>query len=95
MPVSPSPEHISFVRFPVRAVFPWRGAEPLENDLIRLNPASAKWGMLAGSIYRQFKSFDDIEAAFGTHFENFQKCTINDDCFGLQLEYLVFVCQKK
>ncbi|MGC3940407.1 class I SAM-dependent methyltransferase [Roseobacter sp. EG26] len=80
---------------PAPGCFSLQGAELLENNLIRLNAGQGKWGILTGSIYRQFRSFEDIEETFGSHFENFQKCTIKDDCFGLPLEYFVFVCQRK
>jgi SAM-dependent methyltransferase len=78
---------------PAPGCFSLIGAEPLGSDLIRIRTDS-KWDMLNGTIYHQFKSWDDIESRFGTHFGNFQKCMIKDDCYGLPLEYFVFVCQK-
>ncbi len=78
---------------PAPGCFSLIGAEPLGSDLIRIRTDS-KWDMLNGTIYHQFKSWNDIESRFGTHFGNFQKCMIKDDCYGLPLEYFVFVCQK-
>jgi SAM-dependent methyltransferase len=70
------------------------GAEELGNDLIRINTDS-KWSMLNGTIYRRFRDFDDIESTFGECFEDFRRCGIKDDCYGLALEYSIFVCRKK
>jgi SAM-dependent methyltransferase len=81
------------VSVPAPGCFSLAGSEPLGNDLIRIKTES-KWAMLNGTIYHQFRSWDDIEARFGSHFHNFQKCTIKDDCYGMALEYFVFVCQK-
>ena len=81
------------VSVPAPGCFSLIGAEKIGNDLIRIK-TSSKWDMLNGTIYHQFNSFDDIEKKFGTHFRNFQKCSIKDDCFGLPLEYFIFVCQK-
>ena len=78
---------------PAPGCFSLIGAEKLGNDLIRVK-TSSKWDMLNGTIYHQFHSFDDIENKFSSHFKNFQRCTIKDDCFGLALEYFIFVCQK-
>ena len=81
------------VSVPAPGCFSLLGAEQIGGDLIRIKTAS-KWGILNGSIYHQFRSFEDIETKFGTHFCNFQKCIIKDDCYGLPLEYFIFVCQK-
>jgi ubiquinone/menaquinone biosynthesis C-methylase UbiE len=74
--------------------FSLEGSEDLGNHLIRLRTKD-KWSMLDGSVYYRFSSFEHIESVFGSHFTNFQKCTISDDCFGLKLGYFVFVCQKR
>jgi SAM-dependent methyltransferase len=74
--------------------FSLAGAEDLGNDLIRVRTDS-KWSMLNGTIYRRFRGFADIESTFGECFEDFRRCTIQDDCYGLPLEYLVFVCRKR
>lgn len=82
------------VSVPSPQCFSLIGAEEIGNNLIQINTKS-KWNMLNGSIYHRFRSFEEIEAVFGTHFYNFQKCRISDDCFGLSLDYFVFVCQKR
>lgn len=74
--------------------FSLAGAKELGNNLIRINTTS-RWDILNGSIYYRFASFDHIEAVFGSHFHNFQRCQISDDCFGLPLHYFIFVCQKR
>jgi SAM-dependent methyltransferase len=74
--------------------FSLSGAEEVGNDLIRLR-TDAKWSMLNGMIYRRFRDFADIEATFGECFTDFRRCTINDDCYGLPLEYFIFVCRKR
>jgi SAM-dependent methyltransferase len=79
---------------PAPTCFSLQGAEHINDNTIRLNPENPKWGILAGSIYRTFDGAADIEDAFGSHFENFSHCTLKDDCFGLQLDYFVFVCQR-
>ena len=78
---------------PSPGCFSLAGAEELGNDLIRIQ-TNSKWNMLNGSIYHRFSSFDDIERKFGECFSNFRRCTIKDDCFGLPLEYFIFVCRK-
>lgn len=70
-------------------------AVELGGDLIRINNADPKFNFLNGSIYRRFNSFEDIEDTFGGHFRDFQRCTLQDDCFGLSLEYFIFVCQRR
>lgn len=79
---------------PMPGCFSLQGSEDIGNGLIRLK-TNSKWGMLNGSIYHRFDSFEDIENRFGEHFHTFQKCTITDDCYGLALQYFVFVCQRK
>jgi len=79
---------------PAPGCFSLQGAEDLGNGLIRLKTGS-QWAMLTGSIYYRFQDFDDIERIFGECFEDFQRCTIRDDCFGLALEYFVFVCKRR
>jgi len=74
--------------------FSLRGAQELGNDLIQIQTDS-KWNMLNGTIYRRFRDFEDIESTFGEGFEDFRRCTIRDDCYGLPLEYSIFVCRKK
>lgn len=78
---------------PAPGCFSLIGADKIGNDLIRIR-TSSKWDMLNGTIYHQFRSFDDIKNKFGSRFKNFQWCSIKDDCFGLPLEYFIFVCQK-
>jgi SAM-dependent methyltransferase len=79
---------------PAPTCFSLQNAQKLENNLIRIQSAS-KWSMLTGSIYRAFHSPADIESAFGTHFENFSHASLTDNCFGLALDYFIFVCQKR
>jgi len=74
--------------------FSLSGAEDLGNGLIRIN-TNTKWNILNGSIYHKFESFEDIESVFGSYFCNFQRCRITDDCFGLPLDYFIFVCQRR
>jgi SAM-dependent methyltransferase len=78
---------------PAPGCFSLQDAEELGDDLIRLRSTS-KWGMLSGMIYRRFRDFEDIEAVLGEYFSDFSRCTIRDDCYGLALEYFVFVCRK-
>lgn len=82
------------VSVPTPSCFSLQGAENIGNNLIRIN-TNSKWNMLNGTIYYKFDSYQHVEKEFGTHFYNFQKALISDDCFGLKLEYFVFVCQKK
>jgi 2-polyprenyl-3-methyl-5-hydroxy-6-metoxy-1,4-benzoquinol methylase len=82
------------VSVPSPGCFSLIGAEELGDNLIRIN-TDTKWNMLNGTIYYRFDSFEHIDKIFGTHFRSFQKCTIKDDCYGLPLEYFVFVCQRK
>lgn len=79
---------------PTPGCFSLIGASELENDLVQIKTES-KWDMLNGTIYHRFSSFDDIDAKFGKYFKNFQHCRLGDDCFGLPLEYFIFVCQKR
>jgi 2-polyprenyl-3-methyl-5-hydroxy-6-metoxy-1,4-benzoquinol methylase len=88
------PGGYAVVSVPSPGCFSLIGAEELGNNLIRIRTGS-KWNMLNGTIYYRFDTFDHIEAVFGTHFKNFQKCTIKDDCYGLPLEYFIFVCQRR
>lgn len=73
--------------------FSLEGAEELGGDLIRIRPTS-KWSMLEGMVYHRFRDVGAIEAAFGEVFGDFSFSTIRDDCYGLPLEYFVFVCRK-
>jgi ubiquinone/menaquinone biosynthesis C-methylase UbiE len=82
------------VSVPKPGCFTLIGAEELGNDLIRIKTAS-KWDILNGSIYYRFQSAKHIETVLGSEFINFRHATINDDCFGLPLEYSIFVCQKR
>lgn len=82
---------------PTPNCFSLENAIPLGNNLIQLNP-QFDWGgrgIHKDTIYYRFDSFEHIEKIFGDSFYNFQKCTISDDCYGLKLEYFVFVCQRK
>jgi SAM-dependent methyltransferase len=82
---------------PTPRCFSLENAVPLSGNLIRLVPGF-KWSgrdMLKDMIYYRFDSFEQIEADFGTHFENFSRCLISDDCYGIKLEYFVFVCRKR
>ncbi|MFP3553223.1 class I SAM-dependent methyltransferase [Paraburkholderia sp. SIMBA_049] len=81
------------VSVPSPGCFSLIGCEDLGGDLVRIK-TNSKWDILNGSIYYRFRSFDDIEEKFGQCFTNFQKCTLTDDCYGLPLEYFIFVCQK-
>lgn len=78
---------------PAPGCFSLRGAEELGGDLVRLRPTS-KWSMLDGTVYHRFRDLSAIEAAFGEVFTDFSFSTIRDDCYGLPLEYFVFVCRK-
>lgn len=80
---------------PAPDCFSLAGAEELGNNLIRINNDSPTWSIINGSIYYRFSSFSEIEAVFGSHFHSFQTCNLSDDCFGLPLHYLIFVCQRK
>ncbi len=80
---------------PAPQCFSLQGADEIGNDLIRINNSNPKWSILNGSIYYRFQSFEHIEKVFGTHFYNFSTCRLSDDCFGLNLEYFIFVCQKR
>ncbi len=75
--------------------FSLQGADKIGNHLIRINNSDPKWSFINGSIYYSFQSLEHIQEVFGTHFHNFSTCRLSDDCFGLDLEYFVFVCQKK
>lgn len=79
---------------PAPGCFSLKGAEELGGDLIRIKPTS-KWSMLDGMIYHRFQDFEAIEQAFGDEFTDFSRCTLRDDCYGLPLEYFVFVCRKR
>jgi ubiquinone/menaquinone biosynthesis C-methylase UbiE len=88
------PGGYAVVSVPSPGCFSLIGAEELGDNLIRIKTKS-KWDMLNGTVYYQFHSFDHIESVFGSHFQKFQKCTIKDDCYGLPLEYFIFVCQRR
>jgi SAM-dependent methyltransferase len=78
---------------PAPTCFSLQGAEELGRDLIRIRTDS-NWSMLNGTIYRRFRDFEDIETTFGAGFTDFQRTTFRADCFGLPLDYLIFVCRK-
>lgn len=82
------------VSVPGPQCFTLHGAEKLQGGRIRIRNQK-KWKVLEGQIFHSFNNFDEIEKEFGSHFYNFQKATIDDDCFGLRLQYFIFVCQKK
>jgi SAM-dependent methyltransferase len=82
------------VSVPTPNCFSLQGAEELGNGLIRI-VSPYRSSFLDGAIYRRFASFEDIEAVFGSHFGNFQRARIADDCFGIALDYFVFVCQRQ
>jgi len=88
------PGGYAVVSVPSPGCFSLIGAEELGNNLVRIKTES-KWSMLNGTIYYRFVSFEHIESVFGSHFHTFQKCIIKDDCYGLPLEYFVFVCQRR
>lgn len=71
--------------------------DDLGDNRIEVNPLENKWGngLLKGTLMYRFNSFEHIEELFGAHFTNFSRAKVSDDCFGLALEYFVFVCQKK
>jgi ubiquinone/menaquinone biosynthesis C-methylase UbiE len=69
------------------------GAEELGNDLIRIN-TQTNFSYINGTIFKRFNSWNDIETSFGSHFFNFKKGELKDDCFGLPLNYYLFVCEK-
>jgi SAM-dependent methyltransferase len=82
---------------PTPNCFSLANATQLGNNLIKLNP-EFNWGdnnVLKDTIYYQFDSFEHIEKIFSPYFYNFQKCKTVADCYGLSLEYFIFVCQKK
>lgn len=79
---------------PTPKCFSLKGATELGNNLIRINTDS-HWNMLNGTIYHRFDAVDAIEEQFGRHFHKFNHARISDDCYGLPLEYFVFVCQKR
>lgn len=81
------------VSVPTPRCFSLQGAEELGNDLVRIK-SPYRSAFLDGAIYHRFNSFEDIEAVFGSHFSDFQRARISDDCFGLALDYFVFVCQR-
>jgi len=70
------------------------GADDLGNNLIRLNTKS-NYSYIDGSIIRRFKTWGDIEKTFGDKFKEFSKAELKDDCFGLALNYFVFVCENR
>lgn len=88
------PDGYLVVSVPSPGCFSLIGAEELGGNLIRIN-TNSKWDILNGSIYYRFDSFEHIEAEFGSHFKNFRRCRLSDDCYGLPLEYFIFVCQKR
>lgn len=70
----------------------------IKDNVVKLNPTiGSSWGggFLAGSLFYLFQEQEHIEEVFGEHFINFRWGKISDDCFGLPLEYNIFVCQKK
>jgi SAM-dependent methyltransferase len=82
------------VSVPAPGCFSLQGAEELGDNLIRINTQS-KWDILNGSIYYRFNSASDIESVFGAEFHNFCFAEIHDDCFGVPLEYFIFVCERR
>jgi SAM-dependent methyltransferase len=74
--------------------FSLQGAEVLDRGRVRLQ-TQTKWDILNGQIIHRFNSYEEIESKFGVYFNTFQKGMLVDDCYGLKLEYYVFVCQKK
>jgi SAM-dependent methyltransferase len=67
------------------------------DDLIRLDPPRNEWGkgLLKDHLLYSFKSFEHIEKVFGTSFHDFRRCKLSDDCYGLPLDYFIFVCRKR
>ena len=79
---------------PSPGCFSLEGARDLGNELIEINTDS-KWSLINGSIYYRFASPQMVEDRFKSKFKNFQFAMIKDDCFGLALEYYIFVCERR
>lgn len=74
------------------------GAEEIKKDVVRLNPKMhATWGdgVLESAVFYSFKDSDHVESVFGPKFQDFRFGFLSDDCFGLPLDYILFVCSKK
>ena len=69
------------------------GAEELGNDLIKIK--TKFYSYISGAVYKRFNTWQDIESSFGKYFKNFKKGELRDDCFGQDLNYFLFVCEKK
>ncbi|MBV8626129.1 MAG: methyltransferase domain-containing protein [Herbaspirillum sp.] len=82
---------------PTRNCYSLLNCNDLGEHRIRIDPPENKWGggLLKGTLMYRFDSFEHIEQVFGSHFTNFSWAKLSDDCFGLPLEYFIFVCQKK
>lgn len=89
------PGGYAVVSVPSHKCYSLTDAVELGNGLVKVNIKDTKWMLLNGSIYHRFDSYDEVERVFGTHFHNFQKARLSDDCYGSALDYFVFVCQKK
>lgn len=70
------------------------GREELGNNIVRVNNDN-KGSYLNGSIYHAFPDYEYVEEVFGTRFHNFSKAKLQDDCYGLPMDYFIFTCQKK
>lgn len=88
------PGGLAVVSVPSPGCFSLQGAEDVGNNIIRIKTDS-RWNLLNGMLYYRFDSFDHIESVFRSHFQDFHKCTIKDDCYGLSLEYFIFVCRRR
>ncbi|MDB5776793.1 MAG: hypothetical protein JWP38_2926 [Herbaspirillum sp.] len=82
---------------PTKNCYSLLNCKELGNNRIEIDPLENSWGngLLKGTLMYRFDSFEHIEEKFGAHFTNFSWCKVSDDCFGLSLEYFIFVCQKR
>ena len=74
------------------------GAEVVKEHVLHLRPTvHSGWGggVLDSTIFYSFEGESHIQKVFGEYFEDFRFCHLFNDCFGLPLEYFIFVCDRK
>jgi SAM-dependent methyltransferase len=82
---------------PMSGCYSLKGATFINDSVMEINPIDrAEWGggVLNGQYFYQFKNENHIIEIFGKFFENFKFCTLTSNCFGLDLDYLIFVCRR-
>jgi SAM-dependent methyltransferase len=83
---------------PTKECYSLNGAINVGNSVIKLNPIErSNWGggVLTGQFFFQFENEQHIIDIFGNLFDNFKFCTLKSNCFGLSLDYLIFVCERR